>query len=282
MRVLTNINSLNQLLDNSRVNNKIIGFVPTMGALHEGHLSLVKLAQKDCDEIVCSIFINPTQFNDYNDLENYPITIEEDIKLLEEISCDILFLPNITEMYPQGLNTKHYKLNGIDEILEGQKRPGHFDGVCTIVHRLFSILKPNTAYFGEKDFQQVAVIKQMVNSLSLPVQIKTGRTIRDKDGLAKSSRNTLLSTTQRKKATYIYASLQKMKLLYGKVDCAQLKEMIKYDLNLIEDMQLDYLEIVNPHNFKSVKGNDSNEEAVALIAVFLGKVRLIDNLSLND
>ncbi|MDC3029871.1 pantoate--beta-alanine ligase [Flavobacteriales bacterium] len=282
MRVLTNINSLNQLLENLRVNNKIIGFVPTMGALHEGHLSLVKLAQKDCDEIVCSIFINPTQFNDYNDLENYPITIDEDIKLLEEISCDILFLPNITEMYPQGLNTKHYQLNGIDEILEGQKRPGHFDGVCTIVHRLFSILKPNTAYFGEKDFQQVAVIKQMVNSLSLPIQIKTGKTIRDKDGLAKSSRNTLLSTIQRKKATYIYASLQKMKLLYGKVDCAQLKEIIKYDLNQVEEMQLDYLEIVNPHNFKSVQGNGSNEEAVALIAVFLGKVRLIDNLSLND
>ncbi|MEC8273941.1 MAG: pantoate--beta-alanine ligase [Bacteroidota bacterium] len=282
MRVLTNVNSLNQLLDNLRVNNKIIGFVPTMGALHEGHLSLVKLAQKDCDEIVCSIFINPTQFNDYNDLENYPITIEEDIKLLEEISCDILFLPNITEMYPQGLNTKHYQLNGIDEILEGQKRPGHFDGVCTIVHRLFSILKPNTAYFGEKDFQQVAVIRQIVNALSLPIQIKTGKTIRDKDGLAKSSRNTLLSTIQRKKATYIYASLQKMKLLYGKVDCARLKEIIKYDLNKVEEMQLDYLEIVNPHNFKSVQGNGSNEEAVALIAVFLGKVRLIDNLSLND
>jgi pantoate--beta-alanine ligase len=282
MRVLTNINSLNQLLENSRVSNKIIGFVPTMGALHEGHLSLVKLAQKDCDLVVCSIFINPTQFNDSNDLENYPITIEEDINVLEEQSCDILFLPNVTEMYPQGLNTKEYLLNGIDKVLEGRKRPGHFDGVCTIVHRLFSIVKPNTAYFGEKDFQQVAVIRQMVNSLSLPIQINTGKTIREKDGLAKSSRNTLLSTTQRKKAAHVYASLQKIKSLYGKVDCAQLKEMIKDDVNQVQDMQLDYVEIVNPHSFSPLQGQGTNEEAVALIAVFLGKVRLIDNLSLND
>ncbi|MGB2458152.1 MAG: pantoate--beta-alanine ligase [Flavobacteriales bacterium] len=282
MRVLTNINSLNQLLENSRVSNKIIGFVPTMGALHEGHLSLVKLAQKDCDIVVCSIFINPTQFNDSNDLENYPITIEEDIKLLEEQSCDILFLPNVTEMYPQGLNTKQYQLNGIDKVLEGRKRPGHFDGVCTIVHRLFSIVKPNTAYFGEKDFQQVAVIRQMVNSLSLPIQINTGKTIREKDGLAKSSRNTLLSTTQRKKAAHVYASLQKIKSLYGKVDCTQLKEMIKDDVNQVQDMQLDYVEIVNPHSFRPLQGKGIKEEAVALMAVFLGKVRLIDNLSLND
>ena len=282
MRVLTNVNSLNQLLENCRVSNKSIGFVPTMGALHEGHLSLVKLAQKDCDIVVCSIFINPTQFNDSNDLENYPITIEEDIKLLEEQSCDILFLPNVTEMYPQGLNTKQYQLNGIDKVLEGRKRPGHFDGVCTIVHRLFSIVKPNTAYFGEKDFQQVAVIKQMVNSLALTVQIQTGETIREKDGLAKSSRNTLLSVSQRQKASYVYASLQKIKSLYGKVDCTKLKEMIKDDVNQVQDMQLDYVEIVNPHSFRPLQGKGIKEEAVVLIAVFLGKVRLIDNLSLND
>ena len=282
MRVLTNVNSLNKLLENCRVGNKSIGFVPTMGALHEGHLSLVKLAQKDCDIVVCSIFINPTQFNDSNDLENYPITIEEDIKLLEEQSCDILFLPNVTEMYPQGLNTKQYQLNGIDKVLEGRKRPGHFDGVCTIVHRLFSIVKPNTAYFGEKDFQQVAVIRQMVNSLSLAVKIKTGETIREKDGLAKSSRNTLLSVSQRQKANYVYASLQKIKSLYGKVDCTQLKEIIKDDVNQVQDMQLDYVEIVNPHSFRPLQGQGAKEEAVALIAVFLGKVRLIDNLSLND
>ncbi len=282
MRVLTNINSLNRLIESFRISNKNIGFVPTMGALHEGHLSLVKLAQKDCDVVVCSIFINPTQFNDSNDLENYPNTIEQDVKLLEQQSCDILFLPNVTEMYPQGLYTKQYLLNGKDKILEGRKRPGHFDGVCTIVHRLFSVVGPQIAYFGEKDFQQVAVIRQMVNSLSLPIQIKSGKTVREDDGLAKSSRNTLLSSTQRKKAKYVYASLQKIKSLFGKVDCAQLKEMIKDDINQVQDMRLDYIEIINPNNFNPIHGVASNEEAVALIAVFLGRVRLIDNLSLND
>ena len=178
MQVVKKINSLNQVLEKSRIRNKSIGFVPTMGALHAGHLSLVNLAQKDCDVVVSSIFINPTQFNDSSDLENYPSNIEEDILLLEEQSCDILFVPNVQEMYPQGPVTKEYLLNGIDKVLEGQKRPGHFDGVCTIVHRLFSIVKTNIGYFGEKDFQQVAVIRQMVNSLSLPIQIKTGRTIR--------------------------------------------------------------------------------------------------------
>ena len=282
MQVVKKINSLNQILEKSRTRNKSIGFVPTMGALHAGHLSLVKLAQKDCDIVVCSIFINPTQFNDSSDLENYPSNIEEDILLLEEQSCDILFIPNVQEMYPQGPVTEQYLLNGIDKVLEGRKRPGHFDGVCTIVHRLFSIVKPNTAYFGEKDFQQVAVIRQMVNSLSLPIQINTGKTIREKEGLAKSSRNTLLSTTQRKKAAHVYSSLQKIKSLYGKIDCTQLKEMIKDDLNQVQDMRLDYIEIVNPHTFSPMQGKGTNEEAVALIAVFLGKVRLIDNLSLND
>ena len=282
MKVVKKINSLNLILEKSRIRNKSISFIPTMGALHAGHLSLGKLAQKDCDVVVCSIFINPTQFNNSNDLESYPITIEEDVKLLEEQSCDILFLPNVTEMYPQGLNTKQYMLNGIDKVLEGRKRPGHFDGVCTIVHRLFSIVKPNTAYFGEKDFQQVAVIKQMVNSLSLSVQIKTGKTIREKDGLAKSSRNILLSTIQRQKAKHIYISLQKIKSLFGKLDCAQLKKMIKEDINQIGDMKLDYIEIANPQNFRPIQGKGTKEEAVALTAVFLGKVRLIDNLSLND
>ena len=180
-----------------------------MGALHEGHLALVKSAKKDCDIVVCSIFINPTQFNNVIDLENYPVTIKKDIKLLEENFCDVLFLPKTTEMYPIGLITKQYDLNGIDKLLEGRKRPGHFNGVCTIVHKLFSIIQPNMAYFGEKDFQQVAIIKQLVNHLSLDIQIKTINTVREKNGLAKSSRNTLLNEEQRKKASYIYESLKK-------------------------------------------------------------------------
>ena len=282
MKVFTTTNSIKQTLSKEMFYNKTIGFVPTMGALHEGHLALVKSAKKDCDIVVCSIFINPTQFNNVIDLENYPVTIKKDIKLLEENFCDVLFLPKTTEMYPIGLVTKQYDLNGIDKLLEGRKRPGHFDGVCTIVHKLFSIIQPNMAYFGEKDFQQVAIIKQLVNHLSLDIQIKTINTVREKNGLAKSSRNTLLNEEQRKKASYIYTSLKKIKTLFGKLDCTQIIEIIKDDIQKVNGMHLDYLEIVDRHSFSPLKDQNNNENAIALIAVFLGDVRLIDNLSLND
>ena len=282
MKVLTTIDSIKQSLSKEMMRNNIIGFVPTMGALHEGHLALIISAKKDCDIVVCSIFINPTQFNNSNDLENYPITIKKDIKLLEENFCDILFLPETDEMYPNGLTTNRYPLCGIDQLLEGHKRPGHFDGVCTIVDRLFSIIIPNIAYFGEKDFQQAAIIKQLVSHLSLTIQIKTINTIREKDGLAKSSRNILLNEEQRKNASYIYTSLKKIKTLFGKLDCTQIKDIIKDDIKKVNGMHLDYLEIVDPHSFKPLKGQNNKENAIALIAVFLGDIRLIDNLSLND
>ena len=282
MKVLTTIDSIKQSLSKEMMHNNIIGFVPTMGALHEGHLALINSAKKDCDIVVCSIFINPTQFNNSNDLENYPITIKKDIKLLEENFCDILFLPETSEMYPNGLITNRYPLCGIDQLLEGRKRPGHFDGVCTIVDRLFSIIKPNIAYFGEKDFQQAAIIKQLVSHLSLIIQIKTIKTIREKDGLAKSSRNILLNEEQRKNASYIYTSLKKIKTLFGKLDCTQIKSIIKDDIKKVNGIHLDYLEIVDPHSFKPLKGQNNKENAIALIAVFLGDIRLIDNLSLND
>ena len=282
MEVFTTTNSIKQTLSKEMFYNKTIGFVPTMGALHEGHLALVKSAKKDCDIVVCSIFINPTQFNNVIDLENYPVTIKKDIKLLEENFCDVLFLPKTTEMYPIGLVTKQYDLNGIDKLLEGRKRPGHFDGVCTIVHKLFSIIQPNMAYFGEKDFQQVAIIKQLVNHLSLDIQIKTINTVREKNGLAKSSRNTLLNEEQRKKASYIYESLKKIKKLFGKLDCSTIKEVIMDDIKKVKGMDLDYIEIIDAHSFKPINNKNNKENAVALIAVFLGNVRLIDNLSLND
>ena len=282
MEVFTTTNSIKQTLSKEMFYNKTIGFVPTMGALHEGHLALVKSAKKDCDIVVCSIFINPTQFNNIIDLENYPVTIKKDIKLLEENFCDVLFLPKTTEMYPNGLVTKQYDLNGIDKLLEGRKRPGHFDGVCTIVHKLFSIIQPNMAYFGEKDFQQVAIIKQLVNHLSLNIQIKTINTVREKNGLAKSSRNTLLNEEQIKKASYIYDSLKKIKELFGKLDCSTIKKVIMDDIKKVKGMDLDYIEIIDAHSFKPINNKNNKENAVALIAVFLGNVRLIDNLSLND
>ncbi|MDB2368806.1 pantoate--beta-alanine ligase [Flavobacteriales bacterium] len=282
MHILTNIDSLKQFVDRYKIEKKRIGFVPTMGALHEGHLSLVRQAQQDCDIVVCSIFVNPTQFNNSKDLENYPITIEQDSKLLEEQACDILFLPSAKEMYPNGLTTNTYLLNGIDKMLEGRKRPGHFDGVCTIVHRLFSIVEPNAAFFGEKDFQQLAIIKQMVQSLSLPIDIKSGITIREKNGLAKSSRNKLLTASQQQKASQIYDSLIKVKSLYGQLDNEEIKEKIGLEINQTEEMKLDYIAIVKPHTFEPIIGKAQKQEARVLIAVFLGNVRLIDNLSLND
>ena len=282
MHILTNIDSLKQFVDRYKIEKKRIGFVPTMGALHEGHLSLVRQAQQDCDIVVCSIFVNPTQFNNSKDLENYPITIEQDSKLLEEQACDILFLPSAKEMYPNGLTTNTYLLNGIDKMLEGRKRTGHFDGVCTIVHRLFSIVEPNAAFFGEKDFQQLAIIKQMVQSLSLPIDIKSGITIREKNGLAKSSRNKLLTASQQQKASQIYDSLIKVKSLYGQLDNEEIKEKIGLEINQTEEMKLDYIAIVKPHTFEPIIGKAQKKEARVLIAVFLGNVRLIDNLSLND
>jgi len=253
-----------------------------MGALHEGHLSLVYQAQKDCDIVVCSIFINPTQFNDLNDLENYPITIDQDIDLLKTQKCDVLFMPSSDEMYPQGLRTNTYALNNIDKVLEGSKRPGHFDGVCTIVHRLFTIVEADLAYFGKKDFQQLAIIKQVVKNLSLTIKIKSGETIRENDGLAKSSRNTLLKPEERKKAPLIYKSLMKAKLAFDNTSYEDLKKMITNDINDINGMELDYIEIVNPNSFKPLKNKSDSKDAIALISVFLGNVRLIDNLSLND
>ncbi len=282
MDILTDIYSLKQLLSTYKSKGKSIGFVPTMGALHDGHLYLVNLAQKDCDIVVCSIYINPTQFNDSNDLENYPVTIEQDIKLLKTQKCDILFMPSHDEMYPEGLKTNNFELNNIDKVLEGSKRPGHFDGVCTIVHRLFSIVEADYAYFGEKDFQQLAIIKQVVKNLSLPIKIKSGETVRENDGLAKSSRNTLLTKEERQIAPLIYKSLMKAKLAYNKSSYEELKKMIIDDINNAKGMELDYVEIVNPSSFNPLKNKTENDQAIALIAVFLGNIRLIDNLSLND
>ena len=224
-----------------------------MGALHAGHLSLVKLAQKDCDVVVSSIFINPTQFNDSSDLENYPSNIEEDILLLEEQSCDILFVPNVQEMYPQGPVTKEYLLNGIDKVLEGQKRPGHFDGVCTIVHRLFSIVKPNIGYFGEKDFQQLFLIKKMVKDFNLGVKIIGIPTVRDSNGLALSSRNKLLNDRGLEIAKQIYLNIKKIRNLdykYTKdMELYLKKELKKSGLNNIE-----YIEIRETNSLKHPSG----------------------------
>ena len=282
MQVHKTVESLKKSISALREENLTIGFVPTMGALHDGHISLVKLAKMKSDVVVVSIFVNPTQFNNPDDLENYPIALHEDIKLLKKEASDILFCPDVSEMYPEGMLTKKYPLNGLDKSLEGEKRPGHFDGVCTVVHQLFNSVTPDKAFFGEKDFQQLAIIKHLVKELNLNIEIISCPTIRDADGLAKSSRNKLLSPSEREKAPLIYKSLIKAKALFAENDINELKNIVKNEIESCEEMTLDYVEIVNPETLKSVEKSDILENAHILIATYLGNVRLIDNLPLND
>ena len=282
MQVHKDVKSLKENISALKEKKLSIGFVPTMGALHEGHLSLVKLAKKQSDIVVVSIFVNPTQFNNSEDLENYPITLHEDIKLLEDEQCDILFCPETSEMYPEGSITKKYPLNGLDKTLEGEKRPGHFDGVCTIVHHLFDIVTPNKAFFGEKDFQQLAIIKHLVKVLALEIDIVGCPTVRDVDGLAKSSRNKLLSSSEREKASLIYESLNKAKTFFPQKEIVELKSMVENEIDRCKEMILDYVEIVNPDTLIPLEKSNTLEKAHILIAAYLGNVRLIDNMPLND
>lgn len=282
MQVHKDVKSLKENISALKEKNLTIGFVPTMGALHEGHLSLIKCAKEKSDIVVVSIFVNPTQFNNSEDLENYPITLKDDIKLLEDEQCDILFCPETSEMYPEGNITKKYPLNGLDKGLEGEKRPGHFDGVCTIVHHLFDVVKPNKAFFGEKDFQQLAIIKHLVKILALEIDIVNCPTVRDADGLAKSSRNKLLSASEREKASLIYESLKKAKSLFPEKEIIDIKCMVENEIDGCKEMTLDYVEIVSPENLKPLEKSNTLEKAHILIAAYLGNVRLIDNLPLND
>ena len=282
MQAHKDVKSLKENISALKEKKLSIGFVPTMGALHEGHLSLVKLAKKQSDIVVVSIFVNPTQFNNSEDLENYPITLHEDIKLLEDEQCDILFCPETSEMYPKGSITKKYPLNGLDKTLEGEKRPGHFDGVCTIVHHLFNIVTPDKAFFGEKDFQQLAIIKNLVKVLALEIDIVGCPTVRDTDGLAKSSRNKLLSSSEREKASLIYESLKKAKSLFPEKKIVDIKCMVENEIDRCKEMILDYVEIVNPETLKPLEKSNTLEKAHILIAAYLGNVRLIDNMPLND
>jgi pantoate--beta-alanine ligase len=282
MQVHKDVKSLKENISALKEKNLTIGFVPTMGALHEGHLSLIKCAKEKSDIVVVSIFVNPTQFNNSEDLENYPITLKDDIKLLEDEQCDILFCPETSEMYPEGNITKKYPLNGLDKGLEGEKRPGHFDGVCTIVHHLFDVVKPNKAFFGEKDFQQLAIIKHLVKILALEIDIVNCPTVRDADGLAKSSRNKLLSASEREKASLIYESLKKAKSLFPEKEIVDIKCMVENEIDGCKEMTLDYVEIVSPENLKPLEKSNTLEKAHILIAAYLGNVRLIDNLPLND
>jgi len=270
---------VNAALDSIRKQGKSIGFVPTMGALHQGHLALVKEAKEDNDYVVVSIFVNPTQFNNKVDLEKYPRVIEEDIKLLESVNCDLLFYPEVEEMYPDGEpEAVEYNVNDLDKVLEGEHRPGHFNGVITVVKRLFEIVNPTRAYFGMKDYQQLLIINTFVKNYNLPLEIVPIPIEREEDGLAMSSRNRRLSPEERKEATILFEVLKKAKIRSGFQTVEELKRTTEKRFKKSKFAELEYFELVDLYTLKSLQTWVQSSHVIALIAARVGDVRLIDNM----
>lgn len=258
-------------------NAKSVGFVPTMGALHDGHISLVKRCVSENDLCVASVFVNPTQFNDKSDLERYPRTPEADQAMLEAAGCDIAFMPTVQEMYPEE-DTRQFHFGSIETVMEGKYRPGHFNGVAQIVSKLFDAVLPNKAYFGEKDFQQVAIIREMVRQLNSPVEIIACPIIREESGLARSSRNTLLTEEQRKKAVLIAQVLTKSTTFAQTNTVAQTIQWVNEQFLHDEEFKMDYYEIVDGNTLQPISNWNDSDFVVGCIAIYLGKIRLIDNI----
>ena len=267
-------------LEKVKIDGNSIGFVPTTGALHEGHLSLIDSARTKTDVVVCSIFVNPTQFNDKKDLENYPRPIEDDIKKLEGANCDVLFLPEVDEMYNSNDNW-HIKLNDFDTILEGEIRPGHYQGVTQIVKKLFDIVRPDYAFFGQKDFQQFVVISYMVKKLGINVQLIRCPIIRENDGLAMSSRNVYLSKEDRQNALSLFSSLTKAKEEFSHLSITQVKKNAMDYLSNAVGIEVEYFEFYDINTFKPASSKQA-ENVIALVAARVGNIRIIDNMILSN
>jgi len=280
MKVLKSKKTLIDYVERQREMGKKIGFAPTMGALHQGHLSLYKAAKKENDEVISSIFVNPTQFNNPDDFQKYPKTLEKDLELLEKAGVDAVYVPNVEEMYPDGLNSKKYDFDGLENEMEGKYRPGHFDGVGTIVEELFRQVQPHNAYFGEKDYQQLAIIKKMVEKTKLPVKIHGVPTLREEDGLAMSSRNVRLTETQRKEATIIYETLTKVKEWFKVISLEEIKQKVT-DIFRNSNFELEYFVIADEEMLKEANAIDENKEYRAFIVAYADTVRLIDNMHLG-
>ena len=277
MQVLKSKNELVSLIDSYKKEGKTIGFVPTMGALHNGHLSLVKECKKNSDVTVVSIFVNPTQFNDLEDLKRYPRTLDKDTELLKTVGCDLVFAPSVEEIYPEP-DTRKFDFGYIESVMEGAKRPGHFNGVGQVVSRLFDIVQPDKAFFGMKDFQQVAIIKNMVKQLNYNIQIVPCPIIREESGLALSSRNTLLDEDHKKNAPHIYATLKKARNLASEMSVSDLKKWITDEINSNPYLETEYVEIVDDTTLKVTENWKEEGTKVACVAVYAGKIRLIDNI----
>lgn len=294
MIIFNTIEELQNHLNSIRNQKKTIGFVPTMGALHAGHISLVDKAKADCDCVVCSIFVNPTQFNDLSDLDKYPRTLESDCQLLEKASCDIVFAPEVKEMYSEAeLELKRQKVEdkswtkgksvdfgAIETVMEGAHRPGHFNGVAQVVSKLFRIVEPDKAYFGQKDFQQLAIIRSMTKQLEMPIEIIACDILREPNGLAMSSRNERLTKQERELAAVISKTLFSIKEHYKSKSIQDLKAMAEEQIRTVPSIAMEYIEISDSDSLQPISDFKQSKSAVVCIAVKLGAVRLIDNIVL--
>lgn len=278
MKLIKTSRELTGLLEKTRKDNKSIGLVPTMGALHRGHLSLVEEAEKHVDTVIVTIFVNPTQFNDSDDLKNYPRDLEQDLGMLKAFrKIEAVFAPDVKEMYPEP-DSRVFDFGYIEKVMEGSFRKGHFNGVAQIVSKLFSLINPDKAFFGQKDFQQLTIIRHLVKMLNMDIEIISCPIIREPDGLAMSSRNQLLSPVERKHAALISKTLFEGRLKAVNMSVDNLKEWITFTLNNDPLIKVEYFEIVDSIDLSPIKNWDNKGEKVGCIAVKIGKIRLIDNI----
>lgn len=276
MQVFHTVQDLRRYLQTVRLQGNTIGFVPTMGALHQGHLELIRQAKTENSIVVCSIYVNPTQFNNLEDLEKYPRILEEDTVLLESVGCQVLFAPTDAEIYPTPSTIRFY-FGALEEVMEGKYRAGHFNGVATVVSKLFHIVMPDKAYFGQKDLQQYLIVKRLVEDLSFPIDVICCPIVREQNGLAMSSRNRRLNATQRNTAAHLFKALQLAESMLQSASVHQIKKAVEEYLSQFPEIELEYFEIADANHLEPIELPTQN--AVALcIAAFVGGVRLIDNV----
>lgn len=279
MKVVEKITEIKDILKDVRSAEQSIGFVPTMGALHEGHISLIRQSANDNDSTVCSIFVNPIQFNNPEDLKKYPRDLSYDLSLLSKEKCDLVFAPGVAEIYPDEIREK-YDFGYLETIMEGKYRPGHFHGVAVVVKRLLDIIQPDRAYFGEKDYQQLMIIKTLVKNLDLPVEIIPCPIVREPDGLAMSSRNIRLSKKGRELAPAIHRILQQAAGMKEIHDVSKIKALVEREFEKHPYCTLEYFEIADPETLLPLSHLESGKKAMAFVAVFIEGIRLIDNIVL--
>jgi len=280
MKVINKTSDLQAIIEQLKNDGKSIGLVPTMGALHKGHLSLVKNSISNNDITVVSIFVNPTQFNNPNDLASYPRMVDKDLELLQTVGCDVVFAPEADDIYSKSETDSRFEFDfeGLDKVMEGKFRPGHFNGVVQIVSKLFDLVRPDRAYFGEKDFQQLAIIRLMTRRYNLPIEIVPCPIVREDSGLALSSRNSLLKDNEKQVAQHIYAVLNESRQFVPQTEVEELKQCAIAAIEQKPELKVEYFDIVDGHTLKSIGKWDESDYVVGCITVFCGNVRLIDNI----